>query len=148
MDLGDKVNSVADWVTTAPAVSAVIGSPLFTALLMTAIVAVIFMGIMDVKNIAKKKMFKLVVYTFLAILGMLFVHYFVVYNNCMSFADHTRGATLVSGINQVPIADRVAVAPRDGARPAVPPVQQPPGAYQQPAAAGPQYPAAYGMPIM
>lgn len=129
MDLGDAFNAGADWVTSAPLVSFFVGSPLWGALLVTALVAVIGYAFLDCTSIPRKTQFKTLFYIFVSVLVVLYLHYFVVQNTLKHDVGLEAGRALmrigptgggVQGGAHMP------VVPRDVAQGALPPAQPPP----------------------
>jgi hypothetical protein len=76
-DLGGTVNATADWFCNAPLVRGVVNNPIFTALLITALVVVVTMAlyIHQIKQAGLKKGLRAVLYIFILVLGVVFVHH-------------------------------------------------------------------------
>ncbi len=70
-DIGKAVNSIAGWVGGAPLVSSVIGNPVMTSLLLTALALIIIYAI-DERGESRGRA---AVYVFLAFLAVTFIHY-------------------------------------------------------------------------
>lgn len=75
--LGGAVNSAADWVCSAPFVRTIIGNPILTALLITALVAVVVMGVYhyQIRAAGSRKAIRASVYVFLLVTAVIFVHH-------------------------------------------------------------------------
>jgi hypothetical protein len=79
-DLGATVNSAADWLCSAPIVRSVINNPIFTALLVTALAAIIIMALYGsrLKGTGFKRGARAFLYVFMAVTAVLFVHHYAV----------------------------------------------------------------------
>lgn len=79
-DIGNSVNSVADWFCRAPIVKTVVSSPIYTSLLITAMITIILMAMYQYE--IREKGFKLAARTVLCILfvttSVMFVHHYCV----------------------------------------------------------------------
>jgi hypothetical protein len=87
-DLGGTVNSAADWVSSAPIVRTIINNPVLTALLITAIVAVLVLGTYydKVRQGGTKQAVRTTLYVFFFVSAVMFVHHYAV---CRSARDAT-----------------------------------------------------------
>ena len=76
--LGGAINSTADWVCTAPIVHGIVNNPIFTALLITALVAVIILSLYqsEIKNAGNKLGVRALFYIFLMSTAIIFVHHY------------------------------------------------------------------------
>ncbi len=80
LDIGNAVNRVADWVCETPIIRGVVNNPVFTALLIVAIIVVIAMALYsrDIKRNGVKRALRFAVYCFLAVLTVTFIHHYAV----------------------------------------------------------------------
>lgn len=79
-DLGSAINSAADWVCSAPIVRGVVSNPVFTALLIVSLAAIVVMALYhyQVKRAGLKKGVRAFIYVFLIVLAVQFVHHYAV----------------------------------------------------------------------
>jgi hypothetical protein len=80
LELGEAVNNAASWVCTAPLVRGIVSNPVFTALLITALVVVVIMALYgtEVRNGAWKRKARLGIYVFMLVTAVVFVHHYAV----------------------------------------------------------------------
>lgn len=79
LDLGTAVNSGTDWLGRAPAVRLLVGTPLATAALLTALALVIFVGLREAPRAeGKKKTARAALYFFLAAFAVQLLHHALV----------------------------------------------------------------------
>jgi hypothetical protein len=80
LDLGAAVNGAADWLCSAPIIRSVANNPMFTALLVTALGAIIMMALYhnQMKGAGLKRGARAFVYVFLVVTAVLFVHHYAV----------------------------------------------------------------------
>jgi hypothetical protein len=76
--LGGAINSTADWACSAPIVHGIVNNPIFTALLITALVAVIILSLYqsEIKNAGNKLGARALFYIFLMSTAIIFVHHY------------------------------------------------------------------------
>ena len=79
-DLGSAVNGAADWVCNAPLVRGIVSNPIFTALLIVALAAIVVMALYhaQIKKARLKRGVKAFIYVFLIVLAVVFVHHYAV----------------------------------------------------------------------
>lgn len=96
LSLGGAVNSAAGWACNAPFVRTVVNNPLFTALLVSALVVVILFALCrgTFGRESKKGMLRAFIYILLATTVVLFIHHKAV-------VDCERGAARMQGTREV-----------------------------------------------
>jgi len=79
-NLGNAVNSAADWTCSAPIIRSVVSNPVFTALLITALAAIVVMSIYhyQIKRAGTKRGIRALLYVFLVVTAVTFVHHYAV----------------------------------------------------------------------
>lgn len=79
-NLGNAVNSAADWTCSAPIIRSVVSNPVFTALLITALAAIVVMSIYhyQIKRAGAKRGVRALLYVFLVVTAVTFVHHYAV----------------------------------------------------------------------
>ena len=79
-NLGNAVNSAADWLCGAPIVRSVVSNPVFTALLITALAAIVVMSTYhyQIKRAGSKRGVRALLYVFLIVTAVIFVHHYAV----------------------------------------------------------------------
>lgn len=99
-DLGGTVNGAAEWVSTAPLIRTVINNPVFTALLITAIVAVIVLGTYydRVREGGAKKAVRTTLYVFFFVSMVMFVHHYCVCKTARDATAHKGVRDVFAGI--------------------------------------------------
>jgi len=109
-DLGGTVNATADWFCNAPLVRSVVNNPFFTALLITALVAVVIMALyhQQIKQGGLKREIRAFLYIFLSVLMVVFVHHYAVTSAARRSAAQTGVRDVFSSIEQ----SRIGGAPR------------------------------------
>ncbi len=102
LDLGAAFNSAADWVCGSPLVNGVVSNPVYTALLITALVAVVAMGLYgpQVKAAGLKRGIRAAIYVFLLVGAVAFVHHYAVMRLARSHAGAQGVRDVFSGIQQ------------------------------------------------
>ena len=100
-DLSGAVNSAADWACGLPVARGVIGNPVYTALLIVAIVVVVAMGLYSgqVKKAGTKKALRAVIYLFFAVLAVTFVHHYAVVRDARRCAAQQGVREVFSGLD-------------------------------------------------
>src|SRR5271166_6483673 len=80
MDLGSTINGAADWVSNAPIVRGIVSNPVFTALLIVALAAIVVMALYhyQIKQAGLKRGLRALLYVFLVVLAVVFVHHHAV----------------------------------------------------------------------
>lgn len=79
-NLGNAVNGAADWLCSAPIIRSVVSNPVFTALLITALAAIVVMSIYhyQIKRAGSKRGVRALLYVFLIVTAVIFVHHYAV----------------------------------------------------------------------
>ena len=79
-NLGNAVNGAADWACSAPIIRSVVSNPVFTALLITALAAIVVMSIYhyQIKRAGAKRGIRALLYVFLVVTAVTFVHHYAV----------------------------------------------------------------------
>lgn len=101
-DLGATVNAAADWLCSAPIVRSVINNPIFTALLITALAAIIVLALYNhqLKGSGFKRGARAFIYVFLVGTAVLFVHHYAVVRCARRDAAQKGVRDVFSGIRQ------------------------------------------------
>jgi len=101
-DLGGAINASADWVCNAPVIRGIVSNPVFTALLITALVAVVVMALYhyQVKSAGTKKAVKAFLYVFLLVTAVMFVHHYAVMRSARDAAAQKGVRDVFSSIQQ------------------------------------------------
>jgi hypothetical protein len=88
--LGETVNSAADWVSSLPIVGSVFGNPVFTALLITALGAIVAMALYGdyLRQSGWKRAIRGTIYFFLIASAVMFVHHHVLTKTLRKDAAH------------------------------------------------------------
>ena len=100
--LGNAVNSAADWACSAPVICGIVGNPVYTALLITALAAVVVMALYTsaVQRGGVKRAARAVIYVFLLVTAVTFVHHYAMRREMRS-SEQQRGVREVfSGIRE------------------------------------------------
>jgi hypothetical protein len=102
-DLGASVNAAADWVSRAPVVGAIVGNPVFTALLIVALAAVVLTATLGRALSAARpaRKTRAAVYTFLLVLAVTFVHHSVVTREARAAVEQHGVRSVFAGIEQI-----------------------------------------------
>jgi hypothetical protein len=79
-DIGGAINASADWACNAPIIRTVVSNPVFTALLITALVVIVIMGLYSyrVKAAGTKRGIRAILYIFMLVMAVMFVHHYAV----------------------------------------------------------------------
>ena len=79
-NLGNAVNNAADWACSAPIIRSVVSNPVFTALLITALAAIVVMALYHypIKRAGVKRGVRALLYVFLIVTAVTFVHHYAV----------------------------------------------------------------------
>ena len=95
-NLGSAVNGFADWVCSAPLIRGVVNNPVFTSLLITALAAIVVMALYgkSVKHGGSKRGCRALVYVFLIVTAVIFVHHYSVLRMVRD-TNHTAGVRAV-----------------------------------------------------
>jgi hypothetical protein len=101
-DLGSTVNAAADWLCSAPIVRSVINNPIFTALLVTALAAIVILALYNhrLKGTGFKRGARAFIYVFLVVTAVLFVHHYAVMRCARREATQKGVRDVFSGIQQ------------------------------------------------
>lgn len=140
-DVGTFINSVVDWLATAPIVSSVVGNPLIVALMFTALVLIVIKSHAKV-SVSNKTSFKIMFYIFLGGLMLLYLHYFIVLNVTSGNAAISTGRALVAQVVGPQIVGPQTVGGTIQVSPRIDPTQLAAPAYP---VTQPAYPAAPAM---
>jgi hypothetical protein len=99
-NLGGAINSAASWVGGAPITRGIFGNPLYTALLITALAAVVLTALyhLPVKQGGKKRAARALLYVFFLVSGVQFVHHYVVTRAAQSNAESQGVRDVFAGI--------------------------------------------------
>lgn len=122
-DLGGAVNGAAEWFSNAPIIRGVVNNPVFTALLLTALVAIIAMGLYHypIKQAGAKKGVRALFYVFFAAAAVMFVHHYSVMRSARDVATRKGIRDVFTGIQQsreMGLGARTPVFPAYGGSPA------------------------------
>lgn len=131
--MGSLVNASADWLSSAPIVRGIVSNPVFTALLIVALVAIVAMALYhyQIKEAGLKRGLRALLYAFLAVLAVVFVHHYAVTRAARATATQKGIREVFSGIEQ----SRAGALP--GSVPVVPMGFEAPRAPQGPPAPAP-----------
>lgn len=79
-NLGSAVNNAADWACSAPVIRGVVSNPVFTALLITALAAIVVMTLYhyQIKRAGVKRGVRALLYVFFIVTAVIFVHHYAV----------------------------------------------------------------------
>jgi len=101
-DLGGAVNSCAEWCSSAPIIRTIVGNPVFTALLITALIAIVVMGLYHypIKQAGGKKGVRALLYVFLLVSAVMFVHHYAVMRGARDIATRKSIRDVFSSIQQ------------------------------------------------
>jgi hypothetical protein len=83
LEFGSLFNSCSEWISNNRLVNKVIGNPLFTALLVTALAMIVVWSLykQELKDTGKKRALRAFIYVSFAVSALLFVHYYIVTRN-------------------------------------------------------------------
>jgi hypothetical protein len=113
MDLGRAVNSAAGWLCASPAIRAVAGNPFYTAMLLTALAAVVGMASWGKRRPEKKDKVRALLYFFLGATMVLVVNYYAVRQEIKVEAESEGVRRVFTGLDTVKgFGGGVAVIPR------------------------------------
>jgi hypothetical protein len=78
--LGESVNSAADWVSRAPIIHTIVNNPIYTALLITALCAIVALALYSdaLRNGGAKLAMRAALYFGLLVTAVMFVHHYAV----------------------------------------------------------------------
>lgn len=81
-NIGGTVNSAADWLCNAPVIRGIVNNPIFTALLITALISIVVMSLYhyQIKRLGIKRGVRAILYTFFIVTAVTFVHHYAVVN--------------------------------------------------------------------
>ncbi len=99
-DLGGSINSAAEWACRAPIINTIVNNAIFTAILITAIVAVIMLGTYydRAKYGGIKQAVRSTLYVGLLVTMVMFVHHYAVQQTARDAAAHKGVRDVFSGI--------------------------------------------------
>ena len=80
LDIGGAINASADWMCSAPIIRNIVGNPVFTSLLITALTAIVAMALYNypIKQAGGKRAVRALLYVFLLVTAVIFVHHYAV----------------------------------------------------------------------
>jgi len=96
-DLGGAVNSAADWLSSAPIIHRIVNNPIYTALLITALVAVVALAMYRDK-LKGKKALKALFYTFFLTSLVVFVHHYAMVRSARETAEQYQARDIFAGV--------------------------------------------------
>jgi hypothetical protein len=101
-DLGGAINGTAEWACNAPIIRTVVNNPIFTALLITALVVIVIMALYhyQIKQAGAKKAVKAFLYVFLLVTAVMFVHHYAVMRSARDAASQKGVRDVFSSIEQ------------------------------------------------
>ena len=101
-DIGGAVNGAADWACNAPIIRGIVGNPIFTALLITALAAIIAMAIFrrQVSRASGTSIARALIYLFLSATAVLFVHHYAVTRSSSDCAQQQNMRHVFSSIKE------------------------------------------------
>lgn len=122
--IGRTINGAVEWVGSAPLISTVMNNPFYTALLLTALVAVVGLALYgaEIRASSAKTTARAAVYVFLASAAVLYIHHTVVHRAAQRSAASEGVRNIFSGIQAsrtINAGESVPVIPEvvGGARP-------------------------------
>jgi hypothetical protein len=106
LDIGAAVNSAASWVGQSPILNGTFGNPFIAALVVTALVAIIIMGIFHYKVTAGnfKQSMKVGFYTYCATLLVLYLHHYIVLHNIQESSEAANVRQFFGGLDLTSIS--------------------------------------------
>lgn len=115
-DLGGAINGAADWACSAPIIRTIVSNPVFTALLITALVVIVAMSLYgrQIKSSGGKVAARASLYVFLLVSAVMFVHHYAVVRSTQDSAHQKGVRDVFSSIHQsrgVSLPDTVPVIP-------------------------------------
>jgi len=101
LDIGAAVNSAASWVGQSPILNGAFGNPFIAALVVTALVAIIIMGIFHYKVTAGnfKQSMKVGFYTYCATLLVLYLHHYIMLHNIQESSEAANVRQFFGGLD-------------------------------------------------
>jgi hypothetical protein len=119
-DLGATVNSAADWVCNAPLVRGIVRNPIYTALLVTALAAIVAMALYgnQIRKAGLKRGARALLYMLLSATAVLFVHHSAVSSAARDAADQKDVRTVFASIQQSRDAGTTTPGSQPGSQPA------------------------------
>jgi phosphomevalonate kinase len=93
-------NSSADWCCKIPVIGPIVNNPIFTALLITAIVLIVIMAIYKIQDQGGQKMFKCAFYIFILITAITFIHHYAIMKTAKNNFATNEVKNIFSGIKQ------------------------------------------------
>ena len=106
LDIGAAVNSAASWVGQSPILNGAFGNPFIASLIVTALVAIIIMGIFHYKVTAGnfKQSMKVGFYTYCATLLVLYLHHYIVLHNIQESSEAANVRQFFGGLDLTSIS--------------------------------------------
>jgi len=101
-NLGSAINSAADWVCGAPIIRSIVSNPVYTALLITALAAIVVMAIYhyQIKRAGTKRAVRALLYVFLIVTAVVFVHHYAVMRMARETSQQSGVRDLFSSIQE------------------------------------------------
>jgi len=96
-DLGGAVNSAADWLSGAPIIHRIVNNPIYTALLITALVAIVALA-MYREQLRGKKAFKALFYSFFLVSLVVFVHHYAIVRAAQDLGEQHHAREVFAGV--------------------------------------------------
>lgn len=77
-NLGCMVNGISEWICTAPIICKIVSNPVFTALLITAFIAIILISLYkpEIKHVGTNTAIRAILYIFFIITATLSIHHY------------------------------------------------------------------------
>lgn len=106
LDIGAAVNSAASWVGQSPMLNGAFGNPFIASLIVTALVAIIIMGVFHYKVTAGnfKQSMKVGFYTYCATLLVLYLHHYIVLHNIQESSEAANVRQFFGGLDLTSIS--------------------------------------------
>src|SRR4051812_11743858 len=150
LDVATIVNSAADWACEAPVLGRVLRNPVYAALLIVAVAAIILSAIYhrSLKTREPKRGARAFLYVYFSVVAILFAHNGAVARSAAADAGQSRTQGVFANVEQSRVTGRgVAVVPQAfGAPPPPPPPPTPPPAPPSPPPAPPPPPPPQALP--
>jgi hypothetical protein len=92
LNIGGAVNTASDWICSSSIIRKVMENPIFTGLLLTALVMIVIMAQYHykIKEEGNTKLAKTTIYLFLIVMGIMFVHNYA-FKRCSEKEAHQNG---------------------------------------------------------
>jgi hypothetical protein len=102
LSLGGAVNSGADWVCGMPLVRSIVSNSVFTALLITALAAIVALSVYraQLKGAGGRKAVRAFLYLFFLVTAVMFVHQYTLTKSARASAESQNIRDVFAGIQQ------------------------------------------------